>query len=145
MEINSQAPAIARHEITINASGERIWQQLTDVDRWTEWHPNISEAKLEGSFKVGAIFRWKSSGTAIVSTLQEVEPQRRIVWTGKVFGTQAIHVWILEPQPNGIIVRTEESFEGWLVVLLKGMMQKTLDTALKSWLELLKTRAESEG
>jgi hypothetical protein len=145
MEINPQAPAIARHEITINASSERIWQLLTNINDWTAWNLNISEAKLEGSFKVGSIFRWKSGGTAIVSTLQEVEPQRRIVWTGKVFGTQAIHVWILEPQPNGTIVRTEESFEGWLVVLLRGMMQKTLDTSLKNWLQLLKTRAESEG
>ena len=143
MEINPKAPAIARHEIEIDASIDRIWQLLTDVDRWTDWHPLISEAKLDGLFKVGTSFRWKSGGSEIVSTLQEVEPQQRITWTGKVFGIQAIHVWILEPQGDGAIVRTEESFEGWIVSLLKGMMQKTLDTALQNWLALLKTKAET--
>ena len=142
MEINSQAPAIARHEITINASSEKIWEILTNINGWTAWHPNISESKLEGLLQSGTTFRWKSGGTAILSTLQEVEPQRRLSWTGKAIGTKAIHVWVLEPQENGVIVRTEESFEGWLILPLKGMMKKMLDTALQNWLALLKQKAE---
>jgi len=142
MEINSKAPAIARHEIIINADCKKIWELLTNINQWTVWHPNISESKLEGRFEPGVTFRWKSDGTAILSTLQEVKPQRRLSWTGKVIGTQAIHVWILEPQENGVLVRTEESFDGWLVRLLRGMMQKTLDTSLQTWLTLLKQKAE---
>lgn len=142
MEINAKAPVIARHQITINASSETIWQILSDINHWHDWNPNISESKLEGSFVPYSIFRWKSGGTAILSTLQEVEPQRRISWTGKVIGTQAIHIWILEPHENGVRVRTEESFEGWLVRLSRGTMQKMLDTSLQTWLALLKKKAE---
>ncbi|MBW4468960.1 MAG: SRPBCC family protein [Stenomitos rutilans HA7619-LM2] len=143
MEINANAPAIARHELFIHASSEKIWQLLADINHWPTWHPAIAEAKLEGLLQSGSTFRWKSGGTAIQSTLQEVQPQHRLSWTGKALGTRAIHVWILEPQPNGVLVKTEESFDGWLVGLLKGMMQKTLDTSLKSWLERLKQVAET--
>ncbi|PZO44226.1 MAG: polyketide cyclase/dehydrase and lipid transport [Pseudanabaena frigida] len=145
MEINSQAPAIARHEITINASSEKVWEVLTNINDWTAWHPNISESKLEGLLQSGTTFRWKSGGMAILSTLQEVEPQRRLSWTGKAIGTKAIHVWILEPCENGMLVRTEESFEGWLVSLLRGMMQGMLDTSLQAWLVLLKQKAEAKS
>jgi uncharacterized protein YndB with AHSA1/START domain len=142
MEINSTAAAVARHEIKINASIEVVWHLLSDIDHWHVWYPNVSQSKLEGSLIPGAVFRWKSGGTNIISTLQEVEPQRRISWTGKAPGTQAIHVWIIEPDAKGVLVRTEESFEGWLVRLLKGTMQNMLDTSLQSWLEHLKQKAE---
>lgn len=142
MEINSKAPAISRHEIMINASSETIWQILTDINHWNVWYPNISESKLEGLLEPGSVFRWKSGGTAILSTLQEVEPSRRISWTGKAIGTQAIHIWILEPHEKGVLVRTEESFEGWLVRLLRGMMQEMLDTSLQTWLQHLKQKVE---
>ncbi|MEH1896813.1 MAG: SRPBCC family protein [Nostoc sp.] len=145
MDINSNAPAIARHTIMINASSEKIWQVLADINHWNVWYPNISESKLEGLLKPGSVFFWKSGGISITSTLQEVEPHHRISWTGKTRGTQAIHVWILEPHEKGVLVRTEESFEGWLVRMLRGMMQKTLDTSLESWLQHLKHQVEKSA
>jgi hypothetical protein len=63
-------------------------------------------------------------------------------WAGKVIETQAIHVWILELYENSVLVRTKESFEGWLVSLSRGMMQRMLDTSLVAWLEHLKSKAE---
>lgn len=143
MEINLNAPVIAQHQITINAASNTIWQILTDVNQWSAWNPNISEARLEGALKPGSTFRWKSGGTAILSTLQEIEPQHRLSWTGQVIGTRAIHTWVLEPQVDAVIVRTEESFEGWLVQLTKGMMQRMLDATLQEWLERLKQKAEA--
>ncbi len=145
MEINSQAPVTAQHHIKINASSEIIWKILTDINQWNLWNPNISAAKLEGALQPGSLFRWKSGGSTIISTLQEVDSQRRLSWTGKVIGTSAIHVWTLEPREGFVVVKTEESFEGWLVSLLTGMMQKTLDTSLQKWLENLKQKAEEES
>lgn len=44
----------------------------------------------------------------------------------KVIGTKAMHIWIMEPYENSILVRTKESFEGWLVSLWKGIMQRMI-------------------
>jgi hypothetical protein len=143
MQINLKAPAIAQHEIIIQAPLATIWQILTDINRWSDWYPSVSQSKLEGSLAPGSVFRWKSGGTPIQSTIQEVEPQRQLSWTGKALGTRAIHIWKLEPQAEGILVKTEESFEGWLVSFFKGTMQRTLDTSLQAWLDHLKQRAEA--
>lgn len=143
MEINSTAPVTAQHQITINTSSAIVWQLLTDIDQWSVWNPAISHSQLQGALKPGSTFRWKSGGTTILSTLQEVEPLQRLSWTGRAIGARAIHVWVLEPQAEAVLVRTEESFEGWLVRLAKGMMQSMLDTTLQGWLDQLKRAAES--
>ncbi len=143
MEINTNAPALASHQILIKASLEKVWRLLSDINQWSTWQPDISSAVLEGTLAPGNHFKWKSSGTPVVSEIQDVEPQHRLSWTGKAMGASAKHLWILEPQADGVLVKTAESFEGWVVVLLKGMMQKTLDTSLQAWLMQLKKTAES--
>lgn len=142
MEINLKAPVIAQHQTVIDASLETIWQLLADINQWNVWNPNISESTLRAPLKAGSTFRWKSGGASILSTLQEIQPPHRMSWTGQAVGIKAIHVWMLEPIEKSVLVKTEESFDGWLVNLTKGMMQKMLDTSLKEWLEHLKQKAE---
>jgi hypothetical protein len=142
MEINKSAPAVATHELLINAPMQIIWNLVTEIDRWPSWNPAVKSAKLNGSFEVGTTFDWKSGGISIVSTLQKIEPTSKLVWTGKAIGTRAIHVWSLQHTPAGVLVCTSESFEGWLVSLMRKTMQKTLDESLVAWLNELKRRAE---
>jgi hypothetical protein len=112
MDINSSAPASASHEITIEAPLEVVWNIIAEIDRWCVWNPAISKAKLNGQFTVGTTFNWKSNGFAIHSTLQEIAPLSRLVWTGKAPGTSAIHVWTFQSVGNAVRVSTRESFEG---------------------------------
>lgn len=142
MEINQQAPLRTHKEQFIQASPEVVWNIQTNINAWSQWQPAISSAKLEQSLAVGSRFQWKTGGITITSTIQELEPQRRIGWTGKGLGTEARHIWVLKPQGNGTLVVTEESMQGWLVVILKLFMPKFLDASLDTWLEQLKRRAE---
>ena len=142
MDINRQAPVTASHKIIINAPQEIIWNILTNDNSWSEWHPDISKANLEGEFAPNSEFKWKSGGFGIVSTVREVTPRSHIAWTGKAFGAKAVHIWNLTAHDNSVLVETKESFEGWLVNLMKGSMKKTLDSALAVWLESLKKKAE---
>jgi len=142
MEINRSAPAAATHELLINAPAQRVWNLVAEIDRWPSWNPAIKSAKLHGAFKVGTPFTWKSGGISIVSTLQEIDPASKLVWTGKAMGTRVIHVWDFQKTPAGVLVRTSESFEGWLVSLMRKTMQRTLDESLVAWLNALKLRAE---
>ena len=142
MEINKSAPAVATHELLINAPAQIIWSLVAEIDRWPSWNPAVKSAKLNGAFEVGTTFDWKSGGISIVSTLQKIEPTSKLVWTGKAIGTRAIHVWSFQNTPAGVLVCTSESFEGWLVSLMRKAMQKTLDESLVAWLNELKRRAE---
>lgn len=145
METSTRAPAFARHEILVRAPAEKVWRLLSDIDHWSAWQPDIPRARLDGPLAPNTVFRWKSGGSSVVSVIQEVVAHRRLGWTGKAMGARARHLWVLEPRGDEVMVRTEESFEGWIVVLLKAMMQKTLDTSLQAWLRHLKEAAEKGG
>lgn len=65
-----------------------------------------------------------------------------MVWTGKTLGIKAIHVWKLTFNDNKTIIHTEESWDGIMVTILRGWMQKTLDESTESGLKHLKSGIE---
>jgi hypothetical protein len=54
-------------------------------------------------------------------------------------------VWNLKAAGTGVLVRTSESFDGWLVQLFRSPFQRLLDKALEEALRALKTAAEKPG
>ncbi len=140
--INTQAPVLCSKEIAINASPERVWAVLTDIDQWPKWQSDIGHSKLNGALAAGSTFVWKTGGVKIVSTLHTVEHGRAFGWTGKTFGLFAIHNWRLEQRANQTVVSVDESMEGLLAILLKKSFNKNLETGMLKWLELLKAVCE---
>ena len=127
----------------ILASPEAVWQVHTDVNGWSQWQRSISAARTLGPLAVGSSFQWKSGGLAIASTVLALEPPRRISWSGRSLGTDAVHTWILEARIGGTLVTTEESMAGWLVSLLRLFSPGFLDKSLDAWLHDLKDKAEA--
>jgi hypothetical protein len=142
MDINWNAPIHTQKEIVIQSSIENVWNVLIDINKWSEWNSDITSAKLEGELKAGSVFRWKSGGMNIKSTLHVVTTYKQIGWVGKAFGTKAVHLWTLESQSNQTFVRTKESMEGLLPQLFGEPMQKKLNESLERWLNNLKKRSE---
>jgi hypothetical protein len=54
-----------------------------------------------------------------------------------------VYVYRLEARDEPKLVRTEESFEGWLARLLRRQLRKTLQEALNSGLRRLKIRSKA--
>jgi len=129
-------------QIEINAPADRVWRLLTRIDGWPKWNPAVDSSVLQGPLGKGSIFVWKSKGFTVTSTLQDVEPLRRLSWTGAAFGTRAFHSWDLRELDGQVVVSTFESFDGWVPCLFSRAMQKTLDDTLPAWLQALKTAAE---
>jgi hypothetical protein len=145
MRINDQAALIAHREIFIQAPAEAVWKLHTDINAWSQWQPGITTSNLAGPLAVGSIFQFKSGGLAITATIQVVEPNQQIGWTGQALGAQARHIWRLTPHQNGTLLTTDESMEGWLVSILKLIMPKFLERSLDTWLESLKSKAEGSS
>jgi hypothetical protein len=94
LDINRKAPATASAEAVILAPLNIAWSVLTRIDGWSRWNPDVLRVELHGPLIPGTGVHWKSGGGAsIVSTLQEVESERRVTWTGRTLGIQAVHVW----------------------------------------------------
>ena len=81
----------------------------------------------------------------ITSTVEEVDAPRRIVWGGPAQGIIAVHVWTLDQQGDGVLVRTEESWEGEPVSAQVEELQAALDGSLRAWLQNLKRVAEDRS
>ena len=77
-----------------------------------------------------------------MTTLQRVDRPRMLAWTGSTFGIKAIHVPVLEPRGANTLVKSEESYDGLVVRMFRGLLQQRLDVALANGLRHLKVEAE---
>jgi len=144
MDIDATAPVITRDEILIDAPLEVVWRLQTDISAWPTWRPEVRTARLDGSLNVGSVFHWEEGGLQIASTVRELAPFRRIVWTGPAQGIEAVHVWQCTSTPAGVLVHTEESWSGAPVSAQAASLQPLLDGAIRAWLTHLKAHAEAE-
>ncbi|MCE1254686.1 MAG: SRPBCC family protein [Anaerolineae bacterium] len=142
MNVNLHAPLIARKEILINAPISQVWTTLTDINNWPEWQPDVNTARLEGELAQGTVFRWKALGLNITSVIRELATHKKIGWTGRSIGMQAIHIWTFESLENGVQVSTQESLDGWFPRLLKLFDREFLSKSLTASLQVLKKEAE---
>jgi uncharacterized protein YndB with AHSA1/START domain len=142
MDVNANAPVVTRDEILIEAPPDVAWKVLTDISAWPRWRPGVRTTPVEGALAVGSVFHWEEGGLRIASTVREIDPPRRLVWTGPAQGVDAIHVWRFTPAGGGVLVQTEESWEGESVQAQAVDLQALLDAAIRAWLTDLKIEAE---
>jgi uncharacterized protein YndB with AHSA1/START domain len=140
--INTHAPVKCSKSITINATSEKVWKVLTNINQWAAWQTDITKPKLNGQLKPNTTFDWKTGGAKIHSTLHTVEPFQQFGWTGTTFGMTAIHNWTLAQENGQTKVSVEESMEGFFAKLLKKSFNKNLEKGMQNWLELLKRESE---
>ena len=138
--IQENAPVKASSEITINATPERVWALLSDVNNWPRWQSDITRAEIRGVLQPGTEFTW-TSGTEIRSRIALVRAPEALAWTGRAYNAKAIHVWKLEPVLNGQTrVQTNESMEGFMLTVFYS--SKKLKSSQERWLSSLKAAAE---
>jgi uncharacterized protein YndB with AHSA1/START domain len=142
MNVNRDAPAVARSEAQIAADPETVWAVLTGFDSWPSWNPDVKSVQHDGAVEEGSVFRWKAGRATLTSTIRRVDRPRLIGWTGKTTGIEAVHVWRLELRNDGTHVQTEESWEGLLVRTLRGPLRRSLQKSLDDGLTHLQAEAE---
>jgi hypothetical protein len=140
--VGQGAPVVASSDTEIAAAREVVWDLLTDIEHWPTWNPDVKSVSMRDRLAAGSEFRWQAGPGTITSTLQHVEAPRRVAWSGKTFGIDALHVYVLEARDGTTLVRTEESYDGVVARLFRRRLKKTLDGALESGLRHLKTEAE---
>lgn len=143
IEINEDAPVVLAKGIIINAEPEKIWDVLTDIERWSDWNSKIKNPTIKEKATNGVSFTWKTNGSKIKSQIHTFERFKAFGWTGKAFGARAIHNWFLEPTKTGIRVIVKESMHGWLVRLFKRKVNNTVEEDMTYWLEQLKIESEN--
>lgn len=88
----------------ITAHVERVWQVMSDVERWHEWTPSVSSIKRldEGPFRVGSklVIRQPKFPPAWWK-LTAIEPGRSFTWMSTAPGFRVIGHHSVEPTASG--------------------------------------------
>jgi hypothetical protein len=142
--VDLQAPVISEHKILIDAPLAVVWDMHTDVNEWTTWQTDITEAHIDGRLEPGTSFDWTSYNFPVRSTVYEVTDSKRVLWGGTADGITGIHEWQFAEKPRGVEVTTRESFSGDPVSADRGAIQSMLDMSLSAWLSHLKAAAEGK-
>ena len=136
-------------EIEINAPPSRIWQILTDFEKYPTWNPFIK--KISGTparnEKLEVHMPDARGGTMVFTPIILVaESNRELKWFGRSEGDvfNGEHRFLIEPIENNKVHFTQsEKFTGSMVESLEGW----LDTAVKQNFEdmnrALKQKAEN--
>jgi uncharacterized protein YndB with AHSA1/START domain len=140
--IDATAPVAVQHSVEIAAPAGRVWSLLTEVNDWTRWQTDITDARSPEPLAPGTAFTWTSFEFTVTSTVYALDPGSRILWGGDSGGITGIHEWTVTPTPAGCRVTTAESFSGPPVPSLAEQLKEQLDFSLVSWLDLLKKEAE---
>jgi len=137
-----------RTEIEIQASPEKVWQALTNLENYPDWNPFIHHAigKAKVGEKVDLDFQPDSSGMKLHCTVIKAETNRELCWKYQVVHPIVFygeHSFTIEPLgENRVRFVDKEVFSGLLVPL----QAKDIDTNTKRGFEemdkALKARVE---
>jgi coniferyl-aldehyde dehydrogenase len=140
----SGVPIRVRNAAVINAPAERVWDLLSDVERWPSWWRACRWVRLESpTGAASAVFRWKAHPVELRSVV--VKSVRPHCFAIKADGTgvHAERTFTLRPTPDGsrTIVVSHETQVGPLPWLGRAFLAPRLHAVNQAMFDDLKRAA----
>lgn len=133
------------HSIDINATPDRIWQVMSDIERWPEWTPSVlSVTKLsDGPLARGTTARVHARGTPESTwTVSALIPAKSFTWGTTVRGAATTAGHVIEPADDGSRVTLSLEVRGLAATLFKPILGRGIRENLRLEAEGLKRRSE---
>jgi hypothetical protein len=142
-----------RTEIDIDATGERVWQVLTDFASFPKWNPFIRQASGEPRAGAKLEVTLQPSGASRAMTFKprvlRAEPGRELRWKGRlvmpgIFDGE--HIFMID-QVSATRVRftQREVFTGLLVPLMARSLDSDTRRGFEEMNQAIKARAEEHS
>jgi len=98
----SPFPIEVRNETVIHACAERVWDLLTDVERWPSWWRVCRWVRLESPASAEpVVFRWKAHPVELRSAVVKRVAPHCFAITADGRGVHAERTFTLRPTPDG--------------------------------------------
>ena len=139
-----------RTEIEIQATPERVWQIMTDLDKYPEWHPYATAmGKVMVGEKVDLALKPATpteKGMLLHCKVTKAEANHEFRWKYFVGATLLFsgeHIFTIEPiDASRIRFIDREVFNGWLVPLQAKNIDTNTRASFVAMDKALKARAE---
>ena len=90
--------------VEIDAPPERVWEVMSDVERWPQWTASVARAQRldDGPFRMGSRARLKQPKfPPAVWEVTDIEPGRSFSWTNKSVGLTSVGHHRVVPRAGG--------------------------------------------
>jgi uncharacterized protein YndB with AHSA1/START domain len=108
---NNSAGAVVI-ERTFNASVERVWSALTDVEQMRQWYFDLKEFEPEVGFKFEFVVEHEGNTYHHLCKVTEVIPQKKIAYTWRYKGEVGESLVTIELSPDGDKTRLKLTHKG---------------------------------
>ena len=129
----SRPPIEVRNETVIRASAERVWDLLTDVERWPSWYRACRWVRVESTGRAGrpVSFRWKAHPVELRSTVVTNDRPHTFGIIADGRGVHAVRTFTIRPTLDGLssVVVSHETQVGWLPWLGRVVLAPRLHAA----------------
>lgn len=132
--------------IHIEASAERVWQVLTDIECWSEWTPSVLRIEPLSATALGpgsAARIYQPGLRPAVWVVTDWEPNRRFSWTTHHPGVAVVGDHVIARGSSGCRVELTIRFNGILGSLVGRLTERLTTRNLE--LEANGLRARSEA
>ncbi len=145
----SRPPIVVHNEIVIPAPADRVWDVLTDVERWPSWYRACRWVRVESRDSAGraASFRWKAHPVRLHSTVMAADRPRSFAIVADARGLHAERAFTIHPTPDGLssIVVSHETQVGLLPWLARWIIAPRLRAANDAMFDDLARAATSHA
>ena len=134
--------------IDIAAPPERVWQVMSDTERWHEWTPSVTSVKLRdrGPLAVGsrAVIRQPRFPPALWK-VSAIEPGRSFTWVSGAPGLRVVGHHSVEPLGSGSRAALSLTLHGLFGGLFGRLTKDITERYLAFEATGLKARSENPG
>jgi hypothetical protein len=134
-----------RNSIYIAANWERIWEVLSDVERWPEWTPSVTLVRRLDAAPTIVGSRFLVHQPKMHPAVWQVtwwEPGRRFVWTASGFGLNMLSDHEIVAVDAGCTVNLYHRFEGVFEPIVEAVSGSLITQNLAMDAAGLKARCE---
>jgi uncharacterized membrane protein len=131
--------------VEISAPPERVWEVMTDVERWPSWTASVTSVTRldDGPLRVGARARIRQPRLSETTwTVTELRPGESFTWVATSPGVRITAEHQVRPAPSGAVVTLSVTQEGLLARLMSPFLAGLTDRYLAMEAAGLKARSE---
>jgi len=134
--------ARVEYRLEVGATAVSLYDILTDVKAWPRSQGTWCIKPPIAPLQAGSTFVAHGGGVKWSITVTEADRPRRVVWTGRRVGLEAVHEWEFVEAAGKTDVLTRETMAGWMLPVVYPLAKRGLARTNQQWLVSLKSRAE---